>query len=142
MLLVALGIGWYTWRHPSAEPPLVTPPGPRPAAPQPAGSLALDRTASGTMLRVSGRVQRLLADDREGSRHQRFIIALESGTTLLVSHNIDLAPRLDGLATGDRVEVYGEYEWNDKGGLVHWTHRDPDGSHVAGYIQWRGRRYQ
>lgn len=102
----------------------------------------LSREASGTPLRVGGRVQRLLADDREGSPHQRFIIETDRGITLLIAHNIALAPRLDGIAVGDRVEVYGEYEWNDKGGVVHWTHQDPRGDHVAGYIEWRGRRYQ
>ncbi len=141
VLLVALGMGWYAWRHPG-EPSLVTPPGPHPAAAQPAGNPTLDQTASGRMLRISGQVQRILADDRDGSRHQRFILATEVGTTLLIAHNIDLAPRLEGLAAGDKVEVYGEYEWNEKGGLLHWTHRDPDGSHRAGYIEWRGRRYQ
>ena len=107
-----------------------------------AGSTAFTREASGTVMRVSGRVDRLLADDRDGSAHQRFIIATGSGTTLLIAHNIDLAPRLDGLAAGDTVEVYGEYEWNDKGGLIHWTHKDPGGKHSPGYIEWRGRRYQ
>lgn len=103
---------------------------------------AFEQRASGRMLRVGGRVVRTLADDRDGSRHQRFIIETDSGQTLLVAHNIDLAPRLDGLKAGDSVTLYGEYEWNDQGGIMHWTHHDPAGRHEAGYIEWRGRKYQ
>jgi Protein of unknown function (DUF3465) len=87
-------------------------------------------------------VARNLADDRDGSPHQRFIITTDGGLSLLVAHNLDLAPRLQGLAPGDVVTVLGEYEWNEKGGLMHWTHDDPQGQHVAGYIEWRGKRYQ
>lgn len=97
---------------------------------------------TGRMVQVSGEVERTLADDRDGSRHQRFIIRLPSGQTLLISHNIDLAPRLDGLSRGDSLRLYGQYEWNDRGGVVHWTHHDPDGRHPGGYIEWRGRRYE
>ncbi len=64
-----------------------------------------------------GTVIALLADDLLGSRHQRFIIKLNSGQTLLVAHNIDLTPRVDALSVKDFVEFYGEYEWNDKGEL-------------------------
>src|SRR5690606_15597931 len=35
-----------------------------------------------------GVVIRLLADDLNGSRHQRFILRLASGQTLLIAHNI------------------------------------------------------
>jgi hypothetical protein len=103
---------------------------------------AFNDRAEGRQLQVEGRVQRLLADDREGSPHQRFIIATASGQTLLVAHNLDLAPRLDGLSVGDRVSVFGEYEWNEQGGVMHWTHDDPRGNHLAGYIDWNGRRFQ
>jgi hypothetical protein len=96
----------------------------------------------GSQLTTSGAVTRILADDRDGSRHQRFIIREDSGSTLLVAHNIDLAPRLEGLAVGDRVRVSGELAWNPRGGTLHWTHHDPQGRHVSGYIEWRGRRYQ
>ena len=97
---------------------------------------------SDLQVRVAGRVERLLPDDREGSRHQRFILRLASGRTLLVAHNIDLAPRVDGLQKGDRLELYGEYEWNRQGGVIHWTHRDPRGNHAHGWIKHQGRRYE
>ncbi len=44
----------------------------------------------------SGKVSRILSDDNQGSRHQRFILRLSSGQTLLVAHNIDLALRQQG----------------------------------------------
>ncbi|HMA10786.1 MAG TPA: DUF3465 domain-containing protein [Steroidobacteraceae bacterium] len=97
---------------------------------------------TGAQLTAVGTVIRILADDRNGSRHQRFIIRLDSGDTLLIAHNIDLAPRLAGLAVGERVRASGEFAWNPQGGTLHWTHHDPQGRHVPGYIEWRGRRYQ
>ena len=87
-------------------------------------------------------MDRLLPDDRDGSPHQRFVVRTAGGQTLLVAHNMDLAPRLDGLRPGDTVILYGEYVWNNHGGLMHWTHHDPSGRHAAGYIEWQGRRYQ
>jgi hypothetical protein len=89
-----------------------------------------------------GTVMRLLADDEEGSRHQRFILRLESGQTLLVAHNIDLAPRIDGLEVGDAVAFRGEYEWSSRGGTIHWTHRDPDGDHAGGWLRHDGTTYR
>lgn len=103
---------------------------------------AFAEQARGRQLEVTGTVVRTLADDRDGSPHQRFIIRTEAGQTLLVAHNLDLAPRLDGLQTGDTVRIYGEFEWNPQGGVMHWTHHDPRGVHPAGYIDWRGRRFQ
>lgn len=81
----------------------------------------------------SGTVEATLPDDREGSRHQKFIVRLDRDLTVLVSHNIDLAPRVP-LDRGDQVAFRGEYVWNQKGGLVHWTHRDPRGGR-GGWIR-------
>ncbi len=89
-----------------------------------------------------GRVVKVLRDDDDGSRHQRFIVRLDSGHTVLMAHNIDLAPRIDALRVGDTVAFFGEYEWNPKGGVVHWTHRDPQGRHSAGWIKHDGQIYQ
>jgi hypothetical protein len=40
------------------------------------------------------------------------------------------------------IQFYGEYEWNNKGGVVHWTHRDPNGHHVGGWLKHNGSTYQ
>lgn len=89
-----------------------------------------------------GVVVRLLPDDLDGSRHQRFIVQLASGQTLLFAHNIDVAPRIDQLEVGDLVGFYGEYVWNAKGGVIHWTHHDPQGTHVSGWVIHDGKKYK
>jgi hypothetical protein len=87
---------------------------------------------------IQGRVVSLLSDDNNGSRHQRFIVQLSNSQTLLVAHNIDIAPRVNGLRVGDQLYIYGEYEWNSQGGVIHWTHRDPNRRHVDGWIDRNG----
>ena len=89
-----------------------------------------------------GVVTRILADDNDGSRHQRFVLEIEPEFTVLVAHNIDLAPRIEAITIGDVISFFGEYEWNAQGGVIHWTHHDPDGDHVAGWLEHGGRRYQ
>ena len=103
---------------------------------------AMEQWRSGQQVQGEGTVVRILTDDNDGSRHQRFILRLDSGRTLLVAHNIDLAPRIPELREGDAVAFSGEYEWNDRGGVIHWTHDDPQGRHAAGWLQHNGRRYQ
>ncbi|SFP48625.1 Protein of unknown function [Nitrosomonas cryotolerans] len=90
----------------------------------------------------NGVVVSILSDDLVGSRHQRFIVELKSKQTLLIAHNIDLAPRIDTLSLDDQIEFYGEYEWNDKGGVIHWTHHDPEEMHVNGWIFHNNIIYQ
>ena len=104
--------------------------------------IAYNNRQSDVQLQGRGTVSRVLPDDNDGSRHQRFILKLDSGQSLLVAHNIDLAPRLAGLKQGDTVEFFGEYEWNNKGGVIHWTHNDPNGRHIDGWLKHRGKTYQ
>ncbi len=103
---------------------------------------AIAEQRSGVQVTGEGTVTKLLADDSDGSRHQRFILTLASGQTLLVAHNIDLAPRLDSLRSGDSVEFNGVYEWNPKGGVIHWTHHDPGGRHQGGWLRHAGKIYR
>lgn len=97
---------------------------------------------SDLQLQGQGTVIKVLPDDNQGSRHQRFILRLQSGQTLLIAHNIDLAPKIENLRVGDVVSFFGEYEWSDRGGTVHWTHRDPGRRHVDGWLRHDGRIYQ
>ncbi len=105
-------------------------------------SEAFNNRQSDLQVKDQGTVVKILDDDLTGSRHQRFILKLKSGGTVLVAHNIDLAPRIDGLRKGDNVDFFGEYEWNLKGGVIHWTHHDPGGRHIAGWLLHRGKKYQ
>lgn len=120
-------------------------------APQPAGAVsgsdevlarAFEQRTSNIQVEGQGVVRRVLADDNDGRRHQRFILALASGQTLLIAHNIELAPRVVGLREGDAVSFSGEYEWNAQGGVIHWTHRDPRKRHPAGWLKHNGEVYK
>ena len=90
---------------------------------------------------VSGTVVKNLKDDNEGDRHQKFLVEISNDITLLVAHNIDIAPRA-AVSPGDRVTIHGEYVWNNRGGVMHWTHHDPKGRKDGGWIDVGGKRYE
>jgi hypothetical protein len=116
------------------------------SSPQPATSNQLATSndtnwRSGSQVKGSGSVVRVLSDDNDGSRHQRFILKLSSGRTVLIAHNIDLAPRVRSISSGDTVSFFGQFESNEQGGVIHWTHDDPRGRHVGGWLEHDGNRY-
>jgi Protein of unknown function (DUF3465) len=149
LLAIAAAVAFYLTKRP-AESPRVFDGGSATTAVAPeSGSASRDAVAgayanqlSGVAVDGTGTVAKLLGDDSLGDRHQRFILRLPSGQTVLVAHNIDVAPRVDALAVGDTVAFRGEYEWNDKGGVIHWTHRDPQGQHAGGWLKHRGHTYE
>jgi hypothetical protein len=135
LILVAAYVGWDRYET-----------GDRPSYAASAGAQAIaqahqNRTSN---LQVAGEgiVIKILSDDNDGSRHQRFILRLSSGQTLLVAHNIDVAPRIPSLREGESVAFNGVYEWNPKGGVIHWTHHDPEGRHTPGWLKYNGKTYQ
>ena len=134
--IIAVALAAYAWQ------------GLQDRGPAPAGGDDADRVVaafeagrSDQWVQSGGVVERTLADDHEGSRHQRFIVRLRNGHTVLVAHNIDLAPRVP-LSRGDRISFRGEYEWNDRGGVIHWTHHDPRGRHDGGWIEYEGKTFR
>ena len=96
---------------------------------------SVEVTAEGTVVRV-------LSDQAGPSgRHERFIIRLAGqDLTIEIEHNVSIASRVP-VKTGDHLIVHGEYVWNAQGGLIHFTHHDPQGSHEAGYVIDNGNRY-
>ena len=103
--LVLVAIGAFAYSH-------YQPAWPERPDSQATTSPRIGEQADHTQVRGAGIVSRVLADDDNGSRHQRFILRLPSGQTLLMAHNIDLAPRIANLREGDTVEFSGEYVWN------------------------------
>lgn len=97
-----------------------------------------------TKLQIEGQgmIIKVLKDDEEGSRHQRLLLRVNKDQTLLITHNIDLASRIPNPKVGEAIKFYGEYVWNNKGGLVHWTHKDPRKRHEDGWLLYQGKRYE
>lgn len=102
---------------------------------------AIKNRASGTIVEGRGAVLKILPDDNDGSPHQRFLIKLASGDVVKISHNLDVAKRLP-VEVKDTVEFHGQFEWNDLGAAVHWTHRDLRGKHEDGWLKHQGKTYQ
>lgn len=102
---------------------------------------AFEMHKSHVQIAGSGVVLKLLPDDLEGSKHQRFLVRTSTGQVLLLVHNIDIAPRIGDLQVGAPISFYGEYIWSSQGGLIHWTHRDPVTRHPGGWIRYNNTLY-
>ena len=150
VLLVSLAVVSYAFgrsRAQRTDPPTPPPPADTvsraaPPATDPAILAAIERHRSDVWGIAAGTVERLLEDDRKGIPHQQFIIRIETGATILVEYNLDLAPRIAPLEIGDSVVVRGEYHWSELGGRIHWVHHDPSGAPGGGWLRVRGKVYQ
>jgi hypothetical protein len=95
-------------------------------------------TADGSVARVLG--------IREGpsGTHEGFLLHLRGsagrGLTVRVEDNVDITGRIP-LREGDDVIVKGEYVYDPRGGLIHYTHHDPRGRHPSGYVRVGDRVY-
>lgn len=105
-----------------------------------AARAAFDQHRSHVWLTVGARVDRLLADAHGRYTHQRFIVQCASGQTVLVVNDVSIGQRAP-VSVGDAVTVSGEYIWDSKGGLIHFTHHDPEHALPGGYIRVGGHQY-
>lgn len=145
VIAVAVVLSFRQWGPDSNSGPSAPPnaaPSAEAASTQSTIARAFRQQAENVAVSGAGEVVTVLDDDLRGSRHQRFILRVGDGHTVLVAHNIDIAPRIADLRPGDRVRYSGIYEYNAKGGVVHWTHGDPGGRHAGGWLEHEGRRYQ
>lgn len=90
---------------------------------------------------VTAPVKKMLRYDDRGVPHEKFLLQLSNGSTILVAHNTQMAPFVP-IQAGDIVTVSGEFIWNAKGGLIHWTHHTDTPKHAGGYIDFNGKRYE
>lgn len=100
------------------------------------GRSGVEVVADGKVTRVFGIVQGRV------SPHEGFLFRLASGCSVVVrvEANTDFTGPIP-LTVGERVAVKGEYEYYPRGGVIHWTHRDPRGRHENGYIEAGGHSY-
>jgi hypothetical protein len=143
VLLVTVAVYWLDRRssEQAAPPSGPTPGGPTAMAGDAAIEAAFKSKRSKVWVESEGVVSRILDDDRKPPRHQKFLLRIRSGQTLKVAHNVDLAPKVP-LREGDRIRFRGRYEYNDRGGVLHWTHRDPRNPGRGGWLEHAGKTYR
>ena len=90
---------------------------------------------------VNAKVYKILKYDTRGLPHERFLIKLDNNTTILIAHDIKMAPCVP-LKDNMPVTIKGEYIWNSLGGVIHWTHHTDTPFHVGGYIIYNGIKYE
>src|SRR5579871_4354653 len=95
-------------------------------------------TATGSVARILG------TQLGRSGEHEGFLLHLRGpeghGLSVKVEDNVDITGPIP-LQTGDDVEVRGEYIYDPRGGILHYTHHDPRGRHSSGYVKVRGRLY-
>jgi hypothetical protein len=75
--------------------------------------------------------------------HEGFLLKLDQQCDLLVrvETNVDITGPVP-LEMGEIVTVKGQFEDDASGGVIHWTHHDPSGRHVSGYVEADGKLYE
>ncbi|KAA9129791.1 DUF3465 domain-containing protein [Marinihelvus fidelis] len=101
---------------------------------------AWNQRNSNVLVEVKARVVRIHPDIVDFETFQAFTVELDSGMTVRVHHNIDLAPRVPVSANAE-IRLRGEYDWNPEGGLIHWTHNAENSERKGGWIEVNGRRF-
>ncbi len=100
---------------------------------------------SDRIITAAGVVVKILPEDTDTSdgtgQHQQFLVEVaDCDVTIKIAHNTKFG-RVP-VREGDTVRFKGEYEYNDRGGCIHWTHHDPKNWREGGWIEHRGQRYE
>lgn len=98
-------------------------------------------------VQATGSIARILGErSGESGPHQGFLLHLTGpgghGLTVRIESNLALIRAFPALRDGEAAVVRGEYEFDRRGGVIHWTHHDPRGRHPAGFVEVGGRRYE
>lgn len=151
-ITIAAKRGWLPTSSPNTPSSTPSPTSPTTTAP---ASPAFSRTVrdlfnakkSDAWVETTGRVEKLLPDDTDTSdnsdKHQKFLLLVPGDITVLVAHNVSTAPRVP-IRPGDSITLRGEYEYSEKGGTIHFTHKPKYNSRKAqaGWIEFKSQRYE
>jgi hypothetical protein len=101
------------------------------------GSSGVEVIAQGTVLGILG------MHNGPSGEHEGFFLKLnqECDLMLRVETNVDITGPVP-IQNGETVTVKGQFEDDAEGGVIHWTHHDPRGRHVSGYVEANGKLYQ
>lgn len=91
---------------------------------------------------TQAKVVKVLEDDQEDIKHQKWLVRLPSNHTLLAIYNIDYYERVP-IQEGDEISLAGELGHNDQTGkpFIHWLHLDDTGKRPYGYVKLKGKYY-
>ena len=85
-------------------------------------------------------VTRVLPDDDDGRKHQKWMVRLSNGKTLQAVYNSDMCPEVP-IKVGDVIAMGGMFLWTNSGPMLHWLHHDPRANRPDGYVYVNGNYY-
>lgn len=93
-----------------------------------------------TELRAAGTVVSLLGErESRSGLHEGFFVRFGNAAPVRVEDNADITGIVP-LRAGEHILIQGQYECDDD--VLHWTHHDPSGRHLAGFIEADGHTYR
>jgi len=101
---------------------------------------AWHKKSSNLLVEVDARVVLLLPNRDDIKKLQRFLVELENGHRLEVAHDLELSENVP-VGVSSLIRLKGEFDYNENGGLIHWTHADPAGNRDGGWIEHNDMRY-
>lgn len=85
-------------------------------------------------------VVKILPDDTNGLKHQKWVVRLSNGMAMQAVYNSDMCPRVP-VKIGDVIAMGGQFIWTKGGALIHWLHHDPKGRRPDGFVLLNGTYY-
>lgn len=102
---------------------------------------AFEQGRTGVWISGHGTVAQLIGDETiAGEVHQRMVVNVADSLDLIVRHTVENSERVP-VAQGDTVAFQGRYEWNGRGGVVGFTHHDPEQPGGGGWVRHEGTTY-
>jgi len=102
---------------------------------------AFEQGRTGVWVSGHGTVKQLVGDETvAGERHQRIVVDVGEVFDLIVRHSVEASERVP-VVQGDTIAFQGRYEFNGRGGVLGFTHHDPEEPGGGGWVRYQGNVY-